>query len=185
MYVKDLEAICVREFSRMPPGVTNALSTVQLLRRTFHGSGVKVKWLCLLTPQNSKTRAWMSYQTGPWNKLSISLGYAEIESKKPKSFATSNCVLVNAGNLLFRLSRQAPELLLSFVEPVLKSDRFTVPKPGIAEGKHGTLRLMDTKRPFKKLEEGIVGAHFKSPSKKLTAKVSYFAIFCTSCYIPY
>lgn len=31
--------------------------------------------------------------------------YAEIESKKPRSFATSNSVLSNAGNLLLRLSR--------------------------------------------------------------------------------
>lgn len=40
-----------------------------------------------------------------------------------------------------------------FVELVLKSDGFTLPKPGIAEGKHGTLRLTDSKRPYKKMEK--------------------------------
>lgn len=48
---------------------------------------------------------------------------------------------------------------------------------GIAEGKHDTLRLMDSKRPFKKMEEWIVGVHFKSPSKKINIKSFIF------CYI--
>lgn len=56
--------------------------------------------------KNQSMEVFIKEKTWP-QKETISnemVGYAEIESKKPKSFATSNCVLVNAGNLLLRLS---------------------------------------------------------------------------------
>lgn len=112
------------------------------------------------------------------------LGHGEIESKKPKSFATSNCVLVNAGNLLLRLIRLQSSFWVCICRTSFHIRQIYYQNQGIAEGKHDTLRLMDSKRPFKKMEEWIVGVHFKSPSKKINSKSFIFChISCVKVVI--